>query len=210
MRGSRFAREGACRYPAEVAPFGAVAGPDRETMRALHSLLLPGESIWLYDELGPCAEGLRSIDKLACLQMVLPRTIRLPAHIAETETLSGAHGDEMVALTDIAFPGFFRRRTCEMGQYHGIRQDGQLIAMGGERLVLDGYPELSGICTHPDHRGKGYATRLIWTLAQAHRRADLTSWLHTGVANEAAIALYRGLGFEVIQTVTLTRVERVE
>jgi ribosomal protein S18 acetylase RimI-like enzyme len=204
------ARDGACRYPSDVAPFGAVAEPDRQNLRALHSLLLPGESIWIYDEADPSVEGLRCVERYACLQMVLPAAVGVPADIPECESLSGAHADEMVALTDIAFPGFFRHRTHVMGQYYGIRRDGELVAMGGERLMLDGYPELSGICTHPDHRGKGYATRLIWTLVRAHRMAGVTSWLHTGTSNEPAIALYRSLGFEVIQTVTLSRVERFQ
>jgi predicted GNAT family acetyltransferase len=114
----------------------------------------------------------------------------------------------MVALTDLAFPGFFRSRTCDMGSYYGIRSDGELIAMGGERLMLDGYPEISGICTHPAHRGKGHAASLIWQLARDHRRDGLVSWLHVSAENHHAIELYLRMGFIVVRKVKLHRMSR--
>ncbi len=132
----------------------------------------------------------------------------LPDPSIEIARLSGANAGEMVALTDLAFPGFFRRRTCEMGSYYGVRSDDELIAMGGERLMLEGYSEISGVCTHPAHRGKGLAASLIWRLVRDHRRAGLVSWLHVGAANRHAFDLYLRLGFEVVRTVTLHRVGR--
>src|ERR1700754_210466 len=114
----------------------------------------------------------------------------------------------MVALTDIAFPGFFRARTCEMGSYYGVRAGGELIAMGGERLMLEGYPEISGICTHPEHRGKGLAAGLIWRLVRKHRREGQVSWLHVAARNQHAIDLCRRLGFKVARKVMLHRMCR--
>ena len=95
-----------------------------------------------------------------------------------------------------------------MGSYYGVRDQGQLIAMGGERFMLEGYPEISGICTLPEHRGKGLAASLIAQLVQDHRRDGLISWLHVGGTNRRAIDLYLRLGFEVIQEVRLTRIVR--
>jgi predicted GNAT family acetyltransferase len=117
---------------------------------------------------------------------------------------------EMVALTDLAFPGFFRARTCYMGSYYGVRAAGKLVAMGGERLVLPGYSEISGVCTHPQHRGKGYAQALIWHLVRTHRSRGVISWLHVGIANRSAIKLYLRMGFILVRTVTLQRVSRIE
>ena len=105
--------------------------------------------------------------------MVLPETVTPAGSTNEIVRLSNANAPEMVALTTIAFPGFFRSRTSEMGSYYGIRSDGELIAMGGERLRLDGYPEISGVCTHPAHRGKGLAASLICQLARNHRACVL-------------------------------------
>jgi len=95
-----------------------------------------------------------------------------------------------------------------MGSYYGVRSDGELIAMGGERLMLEGYSEISGVCTHPAHRGKGLAASLIWRLVRDHRRDGLVSWLHVAAANRRALDLYLRLGFEVVRTVTLQRVGR--
>jgi predicted GNAT family acetyltransferase len=140
--------------------------------------------------------------------MVLPEEVTPPDPTIEIVSLSDENAAEMVALTDLAFPGFFRKRTCEMGSYYGVRSDGELIAMGGERLMLEGYSEISGVCTHPAHRGKGLAAGLIWRLVQDHRRDGIVSWLHVAASNHHAIELYRRLGFDVARKVTLTRISR--
>jgi GNAT superfamily N-acetyltransferase len=198
----------ACRYPADVAPFAAVTSPSTNALLQLHSLLVPRESVWIVGENYPQPAKLAFEQTLSVLQMVLPADIAPPAQTIEILPLSNDHAPEMVALTDIAFPGFFRARTCEMGSYFGIRSKGELIAMGGERLTLEGYPEISGICTHPDHRGKGYAENLIWHLVRSHRREGLVSWLHVTATNQRAIDLYRRMGFTEARKVTLHLVSR--
>jgi GNAT superfamily N-acetyltransferase len=195
----------ACRYPADVAPFASVATPSESALQSLHSLLVPGEYVWLIGESFPSIPELFCERTLECLQMVLPHDISPPDPAFEILPLSHAEAPEMVALTDIAFPGFFRARTCEMGSYYGVRSGGELIAMGGERLMLDGYPEISGICTHPEHRGKGLAAGLIWQLVRNHRRDGQVSWLHVAARNQHAIDLYLRLGFKVARKVLLHR-----
>jgi GNAT superfamily N-acetyltransferase len=199
---------GACRYPADVAPFAAVAAPTVPALLELHSLLESGESVWITGETYPPVSELYFEQSLVCLQMVLPAEITPPSPTIEILPLSCANASEMVALTTIAFPGFFRTRTCEMGAYYGIRSGGELIAMGGERLTLDGYPEISGICTHPAHRAKGYAAALIWQLARDHRRDGLISWLHVTATNHNAIELYQRMGFREVRRIKLHRISR--
>jgi ribosomal protein S18 acetylase RimI-like enzyme len=198
----------ACRYPAGVVPIAAVSEPSVLALRQLHSLLAPAESVWLVGDNYPSVPELLFEQTLECLQMVLPDEIALPDPTLEIVSLTAANAAEMVALTDLAFPGFFRIRTCEMGSYYGVRCDGELIAMSGERLMLDGYSEISGVCTHPDHRGKGLAAGLIWRLVRDHRRDGIVSWLHVASANRRATELYRRMGFEIARQVTLTRVSR--
>src|SRR5258706_13432987 len=99
-------------------------------------------------------------------------------------------------------------RTWEMGSYYGVRSSGELVAMGGERLMLNRYPEISGVCTHPAHRGKGYASSLIWQLARNHRRDGVASWLHVVARNYHAINLYLRMGFTVVRKVTFHRISR--
>jgi GNAT superfamily N-acetyltransferase len=196
------------RYPAAVAPFAAVTAPTRSALEDLHSLLAPGESIWLPGPSYPQAPGLRQEGILECVQMALPPGSPLERPATDLKRMSAADAPAMIALTDVAFPGFFRARTYQMGTYYGAYANGELIAMGGERLKLDGYSELSGICTHPEHRGKGLATSIIWKLAHDHREEGVVSWLHVGAANTQAIELYRRLGFQEIRRIIINRVAR--
>ncbi|MGA2779557.1 MAG: GNAT family N-acetyltransferase [Steroidobacteraceae bacterium] len=203
----RLALGAACRYPADVAPFAAIAAPAEPAFDALRDLLAPDESVWIADY-GRSAAGIKVLDALACVQMVLPADAEPCAQSREVVPLTAANAQEMVALTDVAFPGFFRAKTYRMGYYCGIRIDGRLVAMAGERLCLDGYPELSGICTHPAHRGQGLASAAIAHLVARHRRAGLRSWLHVGAPNTRAIDLYSSLGFQRVRTVMLHRIVR--
>ena len=105
--------------------------------------------------------------------------------------------EEMLALTMLTEPGPFLPRTFELGAYIGIRRDGRLIAMAGERLKLPGWTEISAVCTHPDARREGLGAALTQRMAQEIRRKGDEAFLHVIVANENALRLYRALGFEV-------------
>jgi ribosomal protein S18 acetylase RimI-like enzyme len=202
----------ACRYPADVAPFAALAKPAASALRQLHSLLAPDESVWLMGTSYPDVPYLRKEGTLECAQMVLATELAEKPSAIELERLTAADSAAMVALTDIAFPGFFRSRTYLMGAYYGAREgmSAPLMAMAGERLVLDGYTEISGVCTHPEHRGKGLAANLIARLATDHREQGVVSFLHVAATNTRAIDLYRRLGFVESRKVTLTRFSRAD
>jgi predicted GNAT family acetyltransferase len=198
-----------CRYPADVVPFVAVDFPTVSSMQQLHSLLAPNESVWLVTKDFPPIPGLIHEQSLDCFQMSLPANIIVPDAPTNILPLSDANAHEMVALTTLAFPGYFRARTCEMGSYFGVRSSsGELIAMGGERLKLDGFSEISAVCTHPSFRGQGLAASLIWRLVRDHRRDGLVSWLHVACANQRAIDLYLHLGFVIVRKITLQRFSR--
>jgi ribosomal protein S18 acetylase RimI-like enzyme len=203
----------ACRYPADVTPFAALAEPSAAALRHLRGLLAPADSVWIVDGGEPRIPELSVEGNLECLQMVLsPKApLSAPAPALEIVPLGASQAAEMVALTDVAFPGFFRPGTYRMGSYFGVRAaDGRLIAMAGERLRLEGYPEMSGICTHPAHRGQGLARQLILHLAALHRRQGLVSWLQVSAANTNAIALYRDIGFETARSAMLLRISRAD
>ena len=146
-------------------------------------------------------------ETLPCLQMVLPRTISPPDSPVAVVPLSRANADEMVVLTSLAFPGFFRRRTCEMGSYFGIRSDaGELLAMGGERLKLDGFTEISASARIHRSAGEGTPRGSYWEVVRKHRLEGITSFLHVSASNSSAIRLYRHMGFETTRIVTLHRI----
>jgi ribosomal protein S18 acetylase RimI-like enzyme len=200
------------RYPAEVVPFVSIAEPSAGAMAQLRDLMNAEEAAWIIAEELVEGPGLRRVRTLDCFQMVLPQEVRLPEGEfgSPIVRLDGTNAREMVELTDVAFPGFFRPRTYEMGSYFGIRgPSGQLIAMGGERLKLDGYSEVSAVCTHPDFRGHAYGTAIIWEIVRLQRRQGVVSFLHVGCANEGAVKLYNRMGFHTVRKVTLHQVTRL-
>jgi ribosomal protein S18 acetylase RimI-like enzyme len=201
------------RYPADVIPFGGVAEPDTLSMQALRDLLAPDETIITTGEHVAEAPGLTHVGTLPGLQMLLP-VAAVPAPesasfgLDQIVPLSGEDAAAMVALTDVAFPGFFRPRTYILGSYWGIRIDGELIAMAGERVALPGYREISAVCTHPAHTGKGYAATLLQHVARDHARRGLRSFLHVTANNDRAIALYHRLGFTTTTGILFHRLRR--
>jgi len=201
------------RYRVNVAPFATLAKPTELALWELHSLLAPGEYVWLFGTHYPQLPELRNEGTLECVQMVLTRELAPKTPPIELQRLTPEDADAMVALTDVAFPGFFRSHTYEMGTYYGAwldsrEQSGQLIAMTGERITLDGYTEISGVCTHPDHRGKGLAASLIARMAQDHVSQGIVSFLHVAANNTKAIDLYRRMGFVETRRPVLTRIAR--
>jgi predicted GNAT family acetyltransferase len=198
------------RYPADVAPFVAVAFPEVAAINQLRSLMAPGESAWIFGQGHPHVPEVFVEQTVECFQMVLPEKIELPDTNSEVRKLPDDSAPEMVELTNLAFPGFFRSKTCQMGSYYGVRHEGQLVAMGGERMRVDNYVEISAVCTRPGHRGKGYGAGIIGQLARDHRRDGLVSWLHVGCENRNAVELYLRLGFEVVRKTTVSRLSRRE
>jgi predicted GNAT family acetyltransferase len=123
-------------------------------------------------------------------------TVDTPSDVQILE-LGAADADEMVELTSLTKPGPFARRTHELGTYIGIREDGKLIAMAGERLKVPGYTEVSAICTHPDHTGHGYARILTSEIMRRILERGETPFLHVRHDNTRAIELYERLGFRI-------------
>ena len=79
----------------------------------------------------------------------------------------------------------------------GVKEGGRLIAMAGERMKPQGYTEVSGVCTDPNHRGRGYAGALMRVVANRILARGETPFLHSYAHNTGAIGLYSSLGFKV-------------
>src|SRR6266851_8827152 len=109
--------------------------------------------------------------------------------------LSSADAPEMLALAKLTQPGPFSIRTHELGMYFGIRCNGALVAMAGERLKIPGFTEVSAVCTHRDHTGRGYARILMTEVMRRIRSRGETTFLHVRQDNVRAIELYQRLGF---------------
>jgi ribosomal protein S18 acetylase RimI-like enzyme len=186
--------DGAAKYPPAIAPFGAVAGATPRAADQLTSLVTAADSIYLVGVAPPAPHGWHLRPGRPMLQMVCGARIAEIAGPAITR-MTAAHCDDMLALTALVFPGFFRPRTLEMGDYIGIYDGARLVAMAGERMRLDGYQEMSAVCTHPDYTGRGYAQRLLALLCNAAFDRGFIPFLHVYSDNTRAIEVYRKLGF---------------
>lgn len=116
--------------------------------------------------------------------------------------LGAADVPEMLDLVALTEPGPFWQRTHELGTYLGIRDNGRLVAMAGERLRPPGWTEISAICTAPEARGQGHASRLVNALVDHVLSRNERPFLHVAETNTAALALYEQLGFETRKPVT--------
>lgn len=107
---------------------------------------------------------------------------------------------DALALVERTRPGPFFARTMAMGTYLGIRREGRLVAMAGERLHPPGAVEISAVCTDVDHRGQGLGTRLVHAVAHGVRERGDLPFLHASASNTGAIRLYEQLGFRLRRT----------
>ncbi|KZM51471.1 GNAT family N-acetyltransferase [Labrenzia sp. OB1] len=211
-RQSAFSRGGdlAKRFDPAVSPFAASKDNSHQALEALADLIAPGEDhVYLLQ-----AEDIAlpdALDAEVAARGVL-MTERRSGPDAETQDrivpLTANDIPEMVALADLTKPGPFTARTPELGRFWGVKHEGRLAAMAGTRLNVSGFTEVSGICTHPDFRGRGLASKLSRHVAAEIRARGDTPFLHAYADNHGAITLYRKLGFEILREVNVAVVRR--
>jgi ribosomal protein S18 acetylase RimI-like enzyme len=190
-----------------VAPFLALPSPpSAQDWHDAADLVAPGTYVaGGYGE-AVLPDGWRAVRAFELVQMVEERVTG--ADCAEAISLGTADVPEILELVAQTEPGPFLKRTIELGDYLGIRRNGVLVAMAGERFHLAGWTEISAVCTKADHRGQGLASRLVGALILGIRRRSERAFLHAMSTNTGAIRLYEELGFRVRQTATLTVVRR--
>jgi len=189
-----------------VTPFGAV---DESSGRAawddLRTLLGPGGQTVLFCEPVELAAGWQVTHRIPCVQMIAtgvaggtdPRLVPLGRDDVS----------DMLDLIAETRPGPFGPRTVELGGYRGLRLEGRLVAMAGERLRCDGFTEISAVCTSAPVRGQGLGTALVQSVVADIRARGEEPFLHASASNETAIRLYLDLGFEVRRTLEATAVQ---
>ena len=197
------------RYPEDVAPFLALPSPpSAQDWRDAADLVAPGTLVAGRYGGAELPKGWRAVQSFDLVQMIEERVSGVGC--AEAIALSATDVPEMLELVAQTEPGPFLPRTIELGDYLGIRRDGALVAMAGERFRLDGWTEISAVCTKSDHRGQGLASQLMGALIASIQRRSERAFLHVMSTNTAAIRLYEELGFRVRQTATLTVITREE
>lgn len=186
----------AARYPSEVSPGVGVAEASSEAEADMLKIVDVGEKVVILNVIPPLGERWVLDHDLDIHQYVWPNDVDADRD-DEVQRLGEDDIPAMLELTGLVYPAYFRPGTARLGPYFGIRTDGVLCAMAGIRMSLPGYQELSAICTHPDFRGRGYASKLTRHLIHTIRSNGDTPFLHTESDNVAAQSLYRKLGFEL-------------
>jgi ribosomal protein S18 acetylase RimI-like enzyme len=195
------------RYPAEFAPFVAVAGTGDDADVALDALLVPGESVYFLGQMPalPSRWSVHAYRPLA--QMVCDAPLELPDG-PDWMPLGEPQRADALALTALVYPHYFRPRTMDLGRYFGIYQDGRLAAMIGERLGTDAQQEVSAVCTHPDFNGRGLARRLLALLSNDLFARGMRPFLHVSHENARAKDLYERMGYRVRRDIGFWSVRR--
>lgn len=185
------------RFHPQVAPFAAIAERSPSAWEAL-TALVPPEGRVAFQSVDPITapDGLVIDMQRPILQMALNASTR-PSAGPEHVTLGVADVPDMLDLTARTRPGPFGPRTIELGHYIGLRHDGALAAMAGERMRFDRYVEISAVCVDPAHRGRGYAALLMQRLAHTIQATGMVPILHVFADNAGAIGLYEKLGFVI-------------
>ncbi|WP_040805787.1 GNAT family N-acetyltransferase [Nocardia concava] len=194
------------RYDPEVARFfGHPPVLEEQDWADLATLLGPGGVTALRGHGHVPPDGWKTLDTIESVQMD-GSGLRV-AHDPDLEVLTPADVPEILELIGRTEPGPFAPRTIEMGTYLGLRSEGRLIAMAGERLRPQGWTEISAVCTDAAFRGRGLATRLIRAVGAGIRDRGDTPFLHAVAHNTTAISLYETLGFTLRKRSRLTFVQ---
>lgn len=188
-------KSGFLRFPADIEPFGATRDNSVEQLSALAELMPLDGHVALF-ETGKIAAppGFATMIGEVCYQMTAER-LDPPDDAFAIMALSEQDAPEMRALAELTQPGPFHARTHTLGGFVGVRENGRLIAMAGERLKLPGFTEISAVCTHPGAQGRGLAGALMRRVAAAIVARGEQLFLHVRPHNTGAIALYEKLGF---------------
>jgi ribosomal protein S18 acetylase RimI-like enzyme len=184
------------RFVPDISPLAGARDDDAASLAALAELIPVDGSVLLLQAdpivVPPNCVALKTADGV---QMVLDTLVDLPMH--DVVELNESDYPAMLALATLTRPGPFASRTPALGKFVGVKENGILIAMAGERLKHEGFTEVSGVCTHPDARGRGLARALSHVVARRIVERGETPYLHSYASNTAAIRLYESLGFRI-------------
>jgi len=199
-----------CRIDPAYGPFAAAA-PGHEA-RLAGLLIGPDDEIWIIapKELSP-PPGTRAIRTAPLLQMIADGPAAAYAPDPDIEILTEVDAAEMAALARLTGPGPWGALTHRYGTFYGIRREGRIVAMAGERMrPAPGIAEVSGVCTLPDYRGQRLAARLIRQVMAGFAARGDTPFLHSYAHNAHAIRLYEGLGFRARSPMVVTVLGRAD
>ena len=192
------------RYPIEVTPFADMPDLSAENFAALAALMSPTDIAVLFTPDAVQAPADFKVVLADTGEQMIGTPVEAPTNGVDIVTLGVADVPAMMELTTLTKPGPFSARTHELGSFLGIRVDGQLVAMAGERMKPAHYTEMTAVCVHPSHRGRGYGQMLLSAVSRQIVSRGEIPFLHVFTSNHSAIALYRRQGMEIRRRLHVT------
>src|ERR1700676_3965209 len=197
------------RYPPAIGPFAAMTDMSAQSFAALRALMTASDQAVLFtpEPVNAPAEFKVLLAKPG--EQMIGTPAETAGRMADIVTLGPDDAPAMLELTKLTKPGPFTLRTHELGTFLGIRLDGQLVAMAGERMKPANYTEITAVCVHPAHRGRGYAQALLAAVSRQITARGEIPFLHVFSNNSSAIALYRRQGMEIRRRLHVTVLQRL-
>jgi ribosomal protein S18 acetylase RimI-like enzyme len=194
--------ERARRFREDIGPFGALPdGATAENYAALAELVGSGNSVVLFRD-DPAPDAWEVIGTINAVQMIGPMAPLTHVVDPRVSTLGVDDVDDMMSLTSQTKPGPFLKETWQLGTYLGIRVDGRLVAMAGQRARTPDYVEISAVCTDTEFTGRGLARALVLAQVEIIISAGQVPMLHAAATNTRAISLYEAWGFQHRRTIS--------
>ncbi|MCA6113358.1 GNAT family N-acetyltransferase [Bradyrhizobium sp. WSM 1738] len=200
----------ALRYPTEVTPFADMPDMSPETFSALGALMSPTDIAVLFTPNAVSAPAEFKVVLADTGEQMIGTPVETSINGVEILTLGVNDVPDMIELTALTKPGPFSTRTHELGTFLGIRVDGQLVAMIGERMKPANYTEMTAICVHPSHRGRGYGQMLLSAISRQIVSRGEIPFLHVFTNNHSAIALYQRQGMVIRRRFHVTVLKKEE
>jgi ribosomal protein S18 acetylase RimI-like enzyme len=183
-------------FQREVSPFAGMAQYTRAGFKSLYESIPDEKPVGLFTDIKDLDTApWKLINRIDGYQMLYNKEISLRENGLKITPLQSQDVPQMLALTGLTKPGPFLVRTIEFGGYEGIWAENQLLAMAGRRFHSGTYVEISAVCTHPDHVGKGYARQLILNQIRHIQSAGNIPYLHVRADNSRAVEIYQKMGF---------------
>jgi len=200
--------EHARRYPTAITPFADMLELSPRGFASLGAMMLGSEIAVLFTPDVVTAPAEFKVVLAETGEQMIGTPVKVPAGDVEVLTLGAADVPDMMVLTALTKPGPFSARTHELGTFLGIRVGGELVAMAGERMKPAEYTEITAVCVHPEHRGRGYGQILLSAVSRQILARGEIPFLHLFTSNASALALYRRQGMEIRRRLHVTVLQK--
>ena len=197
------------RYQKNIVSFFAYDHAHKDAFLEADRITDVGESFFIIGDMPVLPKNYDIESNLSCVQMICFEISDIPVADVTIDRLGEVFEEQMLTLINNVQPGYFLRGTRQMGDYYGIWQQDELVAISGERMRMNGLTEISAVVTHPEFAGRKYAQQLVAHVAKKNIEVGIIPFLHVAESNERAIGLYHKLGFSPRRLIPFWKIKRI-